>query len=101
VIQNTMIENADEHRAVAIARRNRGLHTGKMAAGWDYKRPDPETGSFAYVLASTKAKWSCAAGMAQEAYRRAVFPERYGDETLSDVIAANYAAELAAILETF
>jgi hypothetical protein len=101
MIHNHMIENADQYRANAIARRNRGRHTGKLAEGWEYKRPDPEKGSFAHVLASTKAKWDCAAGMAQEAYRRAVFPERYGDETLSDVIAASHAAEIAAILETF
>jgi hypothetical protein len=45
MIQNHMIEHADDYRARAVARRNRGMHTGKMAEGWDFKRPDPSIGS--------------------------------------------------------
>ena len=34
-------ERMDEGRALAMERRNRGLHTGRSAAGWGRKRPAP------------------------------------------------------------
>jgi hypothetical protein len=101
VIHNHMIENADEYRANAIARRNRGLHTGKSAAGWDYVQRELEAGTWDHHFASARAAVRCAIAIAQEEYLRAVFPDRYDDMTLDDVIADRHAAEAAAILETF
>lgn len=36
-----MTDNADDFRTAAQVRRNKGQHTGKMAKGWAFKRPDP------------------------------------------------------------
>jgi hypothetical protein len=45
--------------------------------------------------AGVKASWNCARGVAQEAYLRAVFPERY-----EDVLADNNAATSASFSGT-
>lgn len=98
-----MIENADKLRTAAMQRRNRGLSTGKAAKGWNAKpAPDAEKGSWEHTVALAKVAVREAASAAQEAYRRAVFPDRYFDDvTLDDVIAANAAADTAALLATF
>lgn len=80
MISNHVIDHADEYRDVAQARRNRGLHTGKSAAGWDWKRPDPEKGSFERERQAVVARWQFEAWEASESYLRDVFPERF--ETL-------------------
>lgn len=64
----------------AAARRNRGLSTGKAAKGWDRKAGDHapvERGSFAELVARTRAHWDCARGECIEDFLRAVFPDRY------------------------
>lgn len=92
----------EQGRDRAALRRHRGQHTGKMATGWDWKRQDPEKGSFERARQTVIAAWDCAKGGAQEDYLRAVFPERYGDDlTMDDVIAANNAAATASLLATF
>ena len=101
MIRNHMIENADLHRELAMQRRNRGLHTGKSAAGWDWSRPDPAKGSFERARQAAVTAWQAIAGLAAEDYLRAVFPERYGDETLEMAIVDRRAADTAALLETF
>jgi hypothetical protein len=98
---NHMIENAEAYRANAIARRNRGLHTGQSAPGWNTVQRELEAGTWDHHFASAKAAVQCAIAIAKEEYLRAVFPERYADATLDDVIADRHAAEAAAILETF
>lgn len=85
----------------ASYRRHRGLHTGAVAPGWNWVRPDPAKGSWAATLGAAKAILSEATGCAIEDYRRAVFPERYGDETLDDVVTARIAAECDAMAATF
>lgn len=68
------------HKDRASARRNRGLSTGKAARGHTRKAGDHapvERGSFAELLARTRAYWECARGEACEEYLRAVFPDRY------------------------
>jgi hypothetical protein len=60
-----------------------------------------EAGTWDHHFASAKAAVRCAIAIAKEEYLRAVFPERYDDVTLDDVIADRHAAEAAAILETF
>jgi hypothetical protein len=101
MIHNFMIENADKLRTAAMQRRNRGLSTGKSAKGWNFKPRDPEKGSWDYTVAVAKIHVRHAVAMAQEEYRRSVFPERFDDVTLDDVIAARAADADAALLATF
>jgi hypothetical protein len=96
-----MIENADAFRERAVQNRNRGYHTGIARDGRDFRRPDAAKGSWSYAVSVAKVSVSAAARFAQEEYRRAVFPERYDEVTLDDVIAANAAAADAALLATF
>lgn len=98
---NFMIENQDAFKQRALERRNRGYHTGKMAAGWEFVRPDPEKGSWSHHVESAKAAWQCVKGGALQSYLLAVFPERYSDETLDDVLAERNAREAQAIADTF
>jgi hypothetical protein len=72
-----MIENADELRTVAQQRRNRGLHTGKAAKGWNVKRPDPEKGSFDRLRLEIKARLRQHWSDVLEDYARVAFPERF------------------------
>jgi hypothetical protein len=68
--------NSDEYRLRAQARRNRGLHTGKQAAGWKWKRPDPEKGSFERVRAEIKARLRHHWASVLADYQAAAFPDR-------------------------
>jgi uncharacterized protein (UPF0548 family) len=95
------LERMEAGRDQAAYRRHRGLTTGKSAAGWDVVRRELEAGTWNRHFASAKAAVQCAIAIAQEDYLRAVFPERYSDVTLDDVIADRLAGEAAAILETF
>jgi hypothetical protein len=88
-------------RTAAIQRRNRGHHTGKSAAGWDVKRGEHEKGTWDHIHTVALVTFQAVTSEAQEAYRRAVYPERYDDVTLDDVIAANFASERDALLATF
>lgn len=90
-------ERMERGRDAAAARRHRGLTTGASAKGWDYVRRELERGTWDYHFASAKAAVQAAIGLAQDEYLRAVFPERYSDDTLDDVVAARIAAELDAI----
>jgi hypothetical protein len=101
MIRNYMIENADALKARAVRNRSRGYHTGKSAAGWDAKRADPAKGSFDRAIIVARSYWDCAKSEAHNDYLRAVFPERFDDVTLDDVIAANDAAARDALLGTF
>jgi hypothetical protein len=101
MIRNHMIENADALKTAAMQRRNRGKHTGKSAQGWNAKRGEHEAGTWDHFHTVALTWFRDAASMAQEDYRRAVFPERYGDATLDDVIAANFASERDALMATF
>lgn len=64
-------------RDTAAAKRHRGISTGKQAAGWNWKRTEPERNTWAYHVAVAKCWVTNAAEMALEDYRRAAFPERY------------------------
>lgn len=71
------ITRMERGRDAAAAKRHRGISTGKQAAGWNWKRSEPEAGTWAYHVAVAKCWVTNAAEMAVEDYRRAVFPERY------------------------
>lgn len=95
-------ERMERGRELALQRRNAGKHTGRMAKGWNYKRPDPEEGTFERARQAVVARWQVECFMAAEIYMQAVFPERYWDDrTIDDAIAERHEAERAAILETF
>lgn len=96
-----MIENADALKARAVQNRNKGRHTGKLAAGWNVKRGEHEAGTWDHFHTVALVRFQAAVSDAQEAYRRDVFPERYDDVTLDDVIAANDATARDALLATF
>jgi len=70
-----MIDKADELRQAAADRRNRGLHTGKQAKGWNVKRPDP-VDEIALLAARLKATFRehCAQCLAD--YQAAAYPDR-------------------------
>lgn len=71
-------ERMQRGRDAAAAKRHRGISTGKAAAGWNFKRRDPEKGTWDYAV--TRAKFLLADTLSQslEDYRRVMFPERYG-----------------------
>lgn len=48
----------EQGKALAVERRNRGWNTGKMAQGHDFKRPDPEPGSFDALAAEARARYA-------------------------------------------
>lgn len=77
MIPNPMIDNADLHRELAVQRRNRGLHTGKSAVGWDAVRRELDAGTWDHHFASARAACAAAISIIQEDYLREVFPERY------------------------
>jgi hypothetical protein len=52
-----MIDNVDLYKELANQRRAQGLSVGKAAPGHDFKRPDAEKGSWADLVARTKAGW--------------------------------------------
>jgi hypothetical protein len=73
-------ERMEQGRAVAMAARNRGLSVGKPAAGWtrkltDYAPVDPS--SWEFLAMQVRAAWRHDCREAQEAFRFAVYPERY------------------------
>lgn len=71
-------ERMEQGRDIAQERRNRGLPTGTPAPGWVVKRrPDPETGSWERLAAEVSRDWKFARDEALEAFRFAVYPERY------------------------
>ncbi len=63
--RNGLIENADGMRERAMVNRNKGRHTGAMAKGHKWKRPDPERGSWAELVQRTQADWSHAVSEAR------------------------------------
>jgi hypothetical protein len=63
-----MIDNAEEYRALAIARRNRGFATGKRAKGHSFKRPDPERGSWDELVLQAKGSFREACVQARAEY---------------------------------
>lgn len=69
------------HQANAQAARNKGYHTGKSAKGWQFKRRDPEAGSFARLAEECRISMRLTAANAIEDYLRAVYPERYEEFT--------------------
>lgn len=77
MILNPMIEHADLYRELAVQRRNRGLHTGKSAVGWDTVRRELDAGTWDHHFASARAAVAAAISIIQEDYLRDVFPERY------------------------
>ena len=71
-------ERMELGKQAAMDRRNRGLPTGKPAAGWNRKRrPDPVEGSWERLAMQVRAAWRHDCREAQEAFRFAVYPERY------------------------
>ena len=58
--RNQMIERADEYRDRAQARRSRGQHAGRSAAGWDWKRPQAVAGSWDAICAVARDGWRSA-----------------------------------------
>jgi hypothetical protein len=72
-----MIANAEAYKVAAQQRRNRGLHTGKQATGWQFKRPDPARGSFERLRLEIKARLRDHWASVHDDYLRAAFPERY------------------------
>ena len=72
-----MIDHAEELRAAAQERRNRGVPTGKQAAGWQVKRrPDPELGTFERVRAEAKARLRNHWADVLAQYQAAAYPDR-------------------------
>lgn len=91
-------ERMEAGRDAAALKRHRGQFTGKSAAGWDYVSRDPDKGSFEESRQAVVARWQVDAWLASGLYAKAVFPERYDDDTsLDDVIAECQRAELDAI----
>jgi hypothetical protein len=72
-----MINHAEGLRDAAQARRNKGLHTGKAATGWQFKRPDPARGSFDRLRLEIKAHLRDHWASVHDEYLRAAYPERY------------------------
>ena len=71
-------ERMEIGKQVAMDRRNKGLPVGKPAAGWVAKRrPDPVHGSVERLVMEIRAAWAFDRKEAQEAFRFAVYPERY------------------------
>lgn len=68
-----MIANAENLKIGAQVRRNRGQATGKAAAGWNFKRRDPEKGSWDRSVMVAKAGWQAVRGEAVEQFRLAAF----------------------------
>lgn len=66
-------------KIAAMNRRNRGLHTGKQAAGWDIKPRYDEEGTWEATRYIVRLKWQLARDHAQQVYATAMFPERYAD----------------------
>jgi hypothetical protein len=52
-----MVDNVDLYKELANQRRAQGFSVGKAAPGHDFKRPDAEKGSWADLVARTKAGW--------------------------------------------
>lgn len=90
-------ERMEAGRDAAAHRRHRGLTTGKSAAGWDAPRGEHAPGTWDHAATVALVTFQNAAGLIIEDYRRDVFPERYSDTTLDDVVAARIAADLDAI----
>lgn len=76
------LDRMEDGKVNAANRRSRGLHTGKAAAGWDFKRREEDLGTWAHAVAVAKCSLSHAIGFAQDDYLRAAFPERYDDPDL-------------------
>lgn len=66
-----MIDNADQLRELANARRTMGWATGKSAPGHDFKRPDAAKGSWERLVAETNAKWAADKERAVNGYHEA------------------------------
>jgi hypothetical protein len=95
------MERMELGRVEAVGKRNRGLHTGKMAKGWNVKRRVDDS-----PMARAKVSWQLSKMGALEIYERAVFPERYWSgygiaPTMDDVIRANEQAARDSLLATF
>lgn len=95
------MERMEAGRVEAVQRRNRGLHTGKSAKGWNVKRPADNS-----PIARGKVAWQLSKMGALELYERAVFPERYWSgygiaPTIDDVMRANEQAARDSLLATF
>jgi hypothetical protein len=51
-------ERMEQGKAIAIDRRNRGLPTGKDAAGWSRKvRADDDVGSWEWLCREARREW--------------------------------------------
>ena len=71
-------ERMENAKLQAQISRNRSQHTGTCAKGWKAtKRPDPPKGSWEYLTMKVRAEWRFERNEAIEAYRFAVYPERY------------------------
>jgi hypothetical protein len=81
--RNTMIENADLLKELAVQRRNRGESVGKSAPGWDFKRPDAPKGSWDDTVARTKAQWDVDKARAVAGFEDAAGPEPIKSPLLS------------------
>ncbi len=66
-----MIERAAEFHTLAVQRRNRGLHTGASAKGWDYARPELDRNSFADAARLAFDGWRIAAADARNDFSAA------------------------------
>lgn len=99
--KHNFTDTMDRGKLIAQRDRNRGLPTGKSAKGWNRKRRDLEAGTWAYTVAACRAGLAFVSSDALETYRRAVYPERFADETLTDVVAASVEAQRQAIADTF
>lgn len=76
--RHNFTEAMDRAKLNSQVKRNRGQHVGASAKGWKrVHAPAPEKGSADRLIATVRAAWSCASGLAMEDYLRAVYPERY------------------------
>ena len=74
-----MIENADELRTQAVQRRNRGLHTGASAKGWDWQRP-LDADEFVARAQVAREQLKLDIQNAWNSYRSACLNIRHGEE---------------------
>jgi hypothetical protein len=77
IAMSWMVDHADELKAAAQERRNRGISTGKQAKGWTpVKRPDAAIDSFERLRIQAKACLRDHFSRVLADYQAEAFPDR-------------------------
>lgn len=71
--RNMMIERAHEFHVLAVQRRNRGLHTGTSAKGWNWERPKDAADDWESLARRTIKAWQVEARECLNDFQRAAF----------------------------